>query len=107
MSQTRHEYYYMFTNPGHISYFKCEEFPVIPPNEILVPSALPAEILYIFIDPRQVSFFLYKLLWSIQADIIYSFTGIPQDLLVLLIQNISHEIIIIPLSHTLEYKLRR
>ena len=23
MSQTRHKYYYMFTKPGHISYFKC------------------------------------------------------------------------------------
>ena len=45
----------------HTSYFKCIEYPVIPPTEILVPSAPPAEILYILLDP-QVSLALYKLL---------------------------------------------
>ena len=74
---------------------------------MLIPSALPAEILYILLDPPQVSFIPYKLLWSIHGDIIYSLTGIPQDLLMFLIQNISHKIVIIPLSHTLEYKLIR
>lgn len=66
-----------------------------------IPSALPAEILPILLDPPQVSTFYTNFFDLIQADIIYSFTGIPQDLLVLLIQNISLEVIIIPLSpHT-------
>ena len=49
-------------NPRHTSCFKCYEYPVIPPTEILVPSALPDEILYILLDPPQVSLALYKLL---------------------------------------------
>ena len=48
--------------PRHTSYFKCYEYPVIPPTEILFPSALPAEIIYILLDPPQVSPALYTVL---------------------------------------------